>query len=553
MKKILLTLVAAFCCLPMLAQSVTFDFVNNDYNMTRLSGSTSEYNADGQELASVDGVTITNIKNDGNGTRLWSDGLRFYKGGLIEITSSGEEIKGVTYSPESSDDFKVYSDNGAWYLESLFNSSNKAVKTLTVWFTEPEKDPNAPSGVVSVAEVIDLIDNGYTGTAQVKGYITEIVSTQADVDQYGDINYYIADTPDGERQFYIYNGYYLGGAKFTSIDQVKVGDLVIVEGTCSVYEGVKELARGNKIISLNGETSGGNTGNNTGGEIPSEYWTVAEALQQMDNGFEGEAVVMGLVKEVKEMSTEYGNATYYIVDNMNDARSLEVFRGYGLNGSKFTSEDQLLVGATVVVSGKLVDYNGTLEFTSGSKLLYYNDENAVEPEPGDPAITGTEQAPLNVAAFLAQGTPESAIGNTYVAGYIVGFVPDKSLSEAVFGVENAANTNILIAGSRNEKNVDQVIPVQLPAGTIRDQLNLAQNPDMLGKLVTLLGSHEKYFGANGLKNVKKYWMGISEVEEVLAVDESEAVYYNLQGQKVANPDKGIYIKVVGNKAVKVVK
>ena len=43
------------------------------------------------------------------------------------------------------------------------------------------------------------------------------------------------------------------------------------------------------------------------------------------------------------------------------------------------------------------------------------------------------------------------------------------------------------------------------------------------------------------------------VDNVEAADDSEAVYYNLQGVRVANPDRGIYIKVVGNKAVKVVK
>jgi hypothetical protein len=33
--------------------------------------------------------------------------------------------------------------------------------------------------------------------------------------------------------------------------------------------------------------------------------------------------------------------------------------------------------------------------------------------------------------------------------------------------------------------------------------------------------------------------------------ESEAVYYNLQGQRVKNPVPGIYIRVSGNKATKV--
>ena len=43
------------------------------------------------------------------------------------------------------------------------------------------------------------------------------------------------------------------------------------------------------------------------------------------------------------------------------------------------------------------------------------------------------------------------------------------------------------------------------------------------------------------------------VEEILAADDSEAVYFNLQGQKVNNPERGIFVKVVNGKAIKVVK
>lgn len=41
--------------------------------------------------------------------------------------------------------------------------------------------------------------------------------------------------------------------------------------------------------------------------------------------------------------------------------------------------------------------------------------------------------------------------------------------------------------------------------------------------------------------------------EIIGSDETEAVYFNLQGVQVKNPENGIFIKVVGNKAVKVVK
>ena len=50
-----------------------------------------------------------------------------------------------------------------------------------------------------------------------------------------------------------------------------------------------------------------------------------------------------------------------------------------------------------------------------------------------------------------------------------------------------------------------------------------------------------------------YYTDAAGVEEILAADDSEAVYFNLQGQKVNNPERGIFIKVVNGKAAKVVK
>ncbi|MCH5222436.1 MAG: hypothetical protein J1E82_00210 [Muribaculaceae bacterium] len=100
-------------------------------------------------------------------------------------------------------------------------------------------------------------------------------------------------------------------------------------------------------------------------------WTVAQALAQMNAGYEGEATVSGIISSIQELSTQYGNATYFIKDNLSDDASLEVYRGYGLDNTKFTSEDQLQVGAAVVVTGNLVNYNGTFEFTSGNYITSY--------------------------------------------------------------------------------------------------------------------------------------------------------------------------------------
>lgn len=110
------------------------------------------------------------------------------------------------------------------------------------------------------------------------------------------------------------------------------------------------------IVSIGGTSNAGVT------------WTVAQALEQMSNGFEGEATVKGVVSSINEISTTYGNATYFIKDDLDSDEELEVYRGYYLDNTKFTSEDQLQIGATVTVTGSLVNFNGTFEFTSGNYI-----------------------------------------------------------------------------------------------------------------------------------------------------------------------------------------
>lgn len=129
--------------------------------------------------------------------------------------------------------------------------------------------------------------------------------------------------------------------------------------------------------------------------------------------------------------------------------------------------------------------------------------------------TGSADAPLTVTEYLAQGTPSSAVADTYVQGYIVGYVDGQVLSSgARFDLTSGtvSNTNILLAASSSEDNVEACIPVQLPSGSVRSSLSLAAHPENLYHEVVLCGSHEKYFGANGMKSVTSYkWVGDAPV------------------------------------------
>lgn len=85
-----------------------------------------------------------------------------------------------------------------------------------------------------------------------------------------------------------------------------------------------------------------------------------------------EYYISGIISQVDDVDTgQYGNATYYISTDGKTDTQLMVYRGYYLNGDKFTAETKpmLAVGKKVVILGKLKDYNGTPEVDSRSKII----------------------------------------------------------------------------------------------------------------------------------------------------------------------------------------
>ena len=122
-----------------------------------------------------------------------------------------------------------------------------------------------------------------------------------------------------------------------------------------------------------------------------------------------------------------------------------------------------------------------------------------------PEVPDTDES-LTVAQAIARYDANKPQANVRVKGYIVGYVEGMSIDGATFGAsgENVSNTNLMIADDVNETDHTKCLVIQLPSGNVRNALNLKENPENLGKEVTLLGSLEKYFGTYGLKSVSEY-------------------------------------------------
>lgn len=112
----------------------------------------------------------------------------------------------------------------------------------------------------------------------------------------------------------------------------------------------------------------------TGGTLEKPY-TVAQALEKINAGTAGDAKVYatGIIVKVKDVDTgTYGNGTFVISDDGKDTegKTLEVFRCFNIDGAKWTEETKgiLVPGKKVVVSGTLLDYNGTKEIKGGNLI-----------------------------------------------------------------------------------------------------------------------------------------------------------------------------------------
>ena len=319
-------------------------------------------------------------------------------------------------------------------------------------------------------------------------YIRGIVSRIDEIDpSFGNATYCISDDGTPNNQFLVYRGYSLGGEKFTSVDELKVGDEVIVKGTITNYNGTIELNQRNEIYSLNGVIAGGETGEGDG-TLESPY-DVAKALSLISSGAndpDAEVYIKGKVSEIEEISAQFGNGTYYISVDGTTENQLYVYRGYYLNGDKFTSTGQLNVGDEVVILGKLTTFNDDPQVGTGSKLVSVNGQTGVTV--GD----GTEGNPYSASQALemianGENDPDAEV-------YIKGKVSQIKEVSAQFG-----NATYWISDDGSTDNQLYVFRGKYLNGekfTSEDQLKVGDEVVILGKLTTYNGDPQVNTGSS---------------------------------------------------------
>ena len=109
-------------------------------------------------------------------------------------------------------------------------------------------------------------------------------------------------------------------------------------------------------------------------------YTVAQACAYIDagKGLSEEVYVKGIVSQVDNFNDEYGSITYWISDDgTTTSQQFQCYGGLDIDGTQFTSIDDLKLGTVVVVKGLLKKYNATYEFDKNNVLVSKDESNAI--------------------------------------------------------------------------------------------------------------------------------------------------------------------------------
>lgn len=373
------------------------------------------------------------------------------------------------------------------------------------------------------------------------------------------------------------------GNPFNAASTANVGTLNAENATWTSTEGAQTVTitqggtsghvRIEKMVITITDGTGGETPDPDQPDQPAETITVAEALAILEGGQTNvEATVKGIISKIDEVSASFGNATYYIKDALTDANSLEVYRGYWLNGDKFTEGNEIEVGGTVVVSGTLVNYNGTYEFTTGSKILSYEAPSGDVPTPPTPEVPEGEYETFNFTDPTLYGFDVEGVNEIDLTGKSI----ESDNVTIEFNSAEEAGTKIRLWNSngawtmRFYQNTDFTVSVDegyVLTGIEFDGTNLGKdwtysNGSLEGNTWTPTESissvtiGKSATGNNpSIKTMTVYYKeGEGDKTSVDTIDaaEGKVEYFNLQGVRVKNPDRGLYIRVANGTAKKVI-
>ncbi len=254
------------------ADAYIFDYTDGyGVNFLQVELHTADYKTQDNAVAAGTALQLGLIPADRSsivGTYIWGNGID--AGTLYSdngLTSINYACNGVAYSDIlNSGVVTVTIDSLGNYVFAIELAGNKTTYTTTCSLSEDNlligRYDAADGGLyysalenktitsLSVAEAknrITALPNGNATSVPylVRGIVSQMVNTPAEIAQYGSARFYISDDGTTTGQLYCYNQWWLGNRRFSTGEELAVGDTVVMSSPLLYYNAyLPELSKG---------------------------------------------------------------------------------------------------------------------------------------------------------------------------------------------------------------------------------------------------------------------------------------------------------------------
>ncbi len=496
--------------------SQEFDFIKNTYGLTSSYTKSWSY--------TEDQISLTYTNGSGSGIRLYSDGLRFYTGKMTVAANDGYVITNIEIEATSTA-FTIGGTTG------LFWSG----RAQSVDIVAPSSNGKAISKIIVTYEAVT------------KGKQLDITNNDGQAIEFG---------YDYVNCNYTTTGNFMTGSKITVASKVasKVGVMLPGETEATYYNSPYTLAI----------TAGG------------KYKFTDSELLDGETALSDTTIINATVYNPIEINAESTTADHQI-EEIDGEKVNAIHVMFSIND--VLSESTNVESYNLYVNGQYLESSEDGDFYIEYLPFAFNSQFAVSP-----VVDGEEIGRYDVALELPEigvevATDESKnefayaatsdMVNVHLRVYVA------ASSTAIYDLEAISagghNCNVLNFGNgiyyiEVEDYIKDVPVIDGQIHFTEEQLNAAaESVDVVISPIYKFAVKDTTSRAAGVKIVtvrgEALDLGevkldaetgkISGIESIVAESDNNAIYYNLQGVRVANPDNGIYIRLQNGKATKV--
>ena len=348
-----------------------------------------------KSLIKVDSLSIANGELPYEGGDITAFLSNKGNGIMVEIPADAQEWLSIMGITPNSVKFHVAANTGAARKASIIIKTTDGGKDYSCAATISQKAFALPHGTTAddpftVAEAIEKCKEiGATSDGVIyfaKGKIAAIedVSTS-----FGNASFLISDDGTTTNALKVFRSYYLNNEKFTSADQISVGDEVVITGKLVNYTKddvvTPEFSGNVYIYSQKAVGAPGTLENPFTPAKALEFVSALEVNQETADDY----YIKGKIIEItdkNQFNTNFGNCTFYISDDGTDKEEkFQIFRTLYLGNVKYSDDNKVKpkAGDEVVICGKLVLYQKNAESdkvpeTQANKSYIYSLNGATE-------------------------------------------------------------------------------------------------------------------------------------------------------------------------------